>query len=85
MRKITFEKDVDLRSEMAVMEQVGNSVFTQAADFHTNDHVICMKIDLTRCVIRAYLAMRMKTYAHGNIPSSRHEMTKLILFKGRLQ
>ena len=71
--------------EIAVMEQVGNSVFTQAADFHTNDHVIGMKIGLTRRVIRAYLAMRMKTYAHGNIPSSRHEMTKLILFKCTLQ
>ena len=57
-----------------------------------NDHVmvIGMEIDhlsaLTRRVIRANLAVHIKTsakgyckmIAHGNIPSSRHEMTKLI-------
>ena len=79
---------------MAVMEQLGN-VFTHAdADDHFSDHVIAMEIDhisaLTRRVIRAYLTVRTKTYAnkhtqiiaHGNMPSSRHEMTKLILFRG---
>ena len=73
----------------------GNRVFTQAAAVgHFNDYVIGMEIDhlsaLIRRVIRAYVAMRIKTYAkryskmiaHGNIPSSCHEMTKLILFKG---
>ena len=52
---------------MAVMEQLGNRVFTQAADVnHFNDHVIGMEIDhfsaLTRCVVRAYIAVRIKTY-----------------------
>ena len=76
---------------MAVMEQLGN-VFTQAdADDHFSDHVIGMEIDhlsaLTRLV---YLTGQTKTYAkkhtqiivHGNMPSSRHKMTKLILFRG---
>ena len=79
---------------MAIMQQLGN-VFTQAdADDHFSDHVIGMEIDrlsaLTRRVIRAYLTVRTKTYtnkntqiiAHGSMPSSRHEMTKLILFRG---
>ena len=66
VKKITFEKDVDLRIEMAVMEQLGNSVFTQAAAVdHFNDHAIGMEKDhlsaLTRCVVRAYLAVRIKT------------------------
>ena len=53
---------------MAVMEQLGNRVFTQAADVnHFNDHVIFgMEIDhfsaLTRCVVRAYIAVRINTY-----------------------
>ena len=79
---------------MAVMEQLRN-VFTQAdADDHFSDHVIGKEIDhlsaLIRRVITAYLTVRTKTYAkkntqiiaHGNMPSSRHEMTKLILFRG---
>ena len=61
---------------------------------HFNDHGIGMEIDhvsaLTRRVMTAYLAVCIKTCAkryskmisHGNIPSSRHEMTMLILFKG---
>ena len=67
-------------------------VYEYMDDF--NDHGLGMEIDhlsaLTRRVIRAYLAVCIKTcakrygkmVAHGNIPSSRHEMTKLILFKG---
>ena len=79
---------------MAVMEQLGN-VFTQPdTDDHFSDHVIGMEIDhlsaLIRRVIRAYVTMRTKTYAkqqnqiiaHGNVPSSRHKMTKVILFRG---
>ena len=91
---ITFERNLNLKVEKAVMEQLGN-VFTQVdADDHFSDHVIGMEIEhlsaLTRRVIRAYLTVRTKTYAkkhpqiiaHGNMPSSRHEMTKLILFRG---
>ena len=84
MRKITFEKDVDLQIEMAVTEQLGNSVFIHAAAVA---HFIGMEMDhisaLTRRVIRAYLAVRIKTHAKhyskaiGNILASRHEMTKL--------
>ena len=79
--------------EMAVMEQLRN-VFSQAdADDNFSDHVIGMEIDhlsaLTRQVIRAYLTVWTMTYAkkntqiivHGNIQSSRHEMTQLILFR----
>ena len=63
---------------------------------HFNDHGIDMEIDhlsaLTRRVIRAYLAVCIKTcakryskmIAHGNIPSSRHKMTTLILIKSLL-
>ena len=62
---ITFERNLDLKVEMTVMEQFGN-VFTQAdADDHCSDHVIGMEMDHlsapTRRVIRAYLTVRTKT------------------------
>ena len=64
-KKITFEKDVDLRIEMAVMEQLRYREFTQAVVDHFNDYVIGMELDhlsaLTRRGIRVYLAVRIKT------------------------
>ena len=68
VKKITFEKDVDLRIEVEVMEQLRIQVFSQAAAVdHFNDHVIGMEIyhlsALTRRVVRAYMAMCIKTHA----------------------
>ena len=59
---------------------------------HFNDHGIGMETDhlsaITRRVIRAYLAVCIKTcakryskmIAHGNIPSSRNDEAHIVLF-----
>ena len=74
------------------MEQLGN-VFTQAdADDHFSDHVIGMEIDhlsdktghqgILDSADKGICPKPTQMIAHGNMPSSRHEMTKLILFRG---
>ena len=61
-------------------------------DNHFFDHHISQERDhltsLLRLVVKRYLNLRLKTYgkkytemiAHKNLPSSRHELTKTILF-----
>ncbi len=74
-------------------KDIAVSIFPKVGLPYVNhDDVIGMEINhlsaLARRIIRAYVAVRIKSYhakryskmiAHGNIPSSRHEMTKLII------
>ena len=65
-----FNHDFDLWLEMAVMEHLGNAVFTQAvANFTISvtmslewKYIIC-RSTLTKYIIRVYLRVRSKTCA----------------------
>ena len=62
---------------------------------HFFDHTIGEEYDhvtsLLRLVVQKYLNMQLKTYAkkysemilHKNMPSTRHQLTKLILFRNQ--
>ena len=88
---ITMEKNVDLKIETAVVEQFGSGIFSQT-DGHFYDHHIAQESDhltsLLRSIVQKYLNLCLKTYGkrytemitHKNLPSSRHELTKTILF-----
>ena len=89
---ITTEKNIDLKIQYAVIEQLGTQVFSDSHD-HFFDHTIGQECDhlstLLRIVIKKYLSIRLNTYGkkfnemviHQNRPSSRHILTKTILFK----
>ena len=88
------QKHLDLELEMAVLEQCGK-VFDGQEYSHLFDHAIGIEIDhhssLIRRIVKSFLKIRLKTYgrnytkivAHKNEPSSRHELTKLVLFKNQ--
>ena len=88
---ISTEKNLNLKIELAVAEQFGSNIFTNVGD-HFYEHQIGQERDhlssLMRLVIRKYVDLRLKSYgkrytemiAHKNLPSSRHELTKTILF-----
>ena len=88
---ITMEKNIGLKIESALVEQFGPDIFNNV-DNHFFDHHIGQERDhltsLLRLVVKRYLNLRLKTYgkkytqmiAHKNLPSSRHELTKTILF-----
>ena len=80
-----------VKIESALVEQFGPDIFNNV-DNHFFDHHISQERDhltsLLRLVVKRYLNLRLKTYgkkytemiAHKNLPSSRHELTKTILF-----
>ena len=88
---ITIEKNIGLKIESALVEQFGPDIFNNV-DNHFFDHHIGQEREhltsLLRLVVKRYLNLRLKTYgkkytemiAHKNLPSSRHELTKTILF-----
>ena len=92
-RGINIEKILDLKIKAAVVHQVLGVGIFQNADGHFFDHEIGQEQDhlssLMRRVIQRYVCLRLKTYSkkftefivHRNMPSSRHELTKTILFR----
>ena len=88
---ITMEKNIGLKIESSLVEQFGPDIFNNV-DNHFFDHHIGQERDhltsLLRLVVKRYLNLHLKIYgkkytemiAHKNLPSSRHELTKTILF-----
>ena len=89
---ITNEKNLDLKIQSAVLEQIGVDVFPSFRT-HFYEHRIGHKMDHLSCLLRKissnYLKMRLKTFGkkysemvvHKNEPSLRHQLTKTILFR----
>ena len=89
---ITAERNISLKIETAVAEQLGHIVF-HADNAHYFEHHIEQQRDnlssLMRLVTRKYLNLRLKTYGmlytefvvQKNMPSIRHELNKTILFR----
>ena len=88
---ITAEKNLKLKIETVVVEQFALNIFNHV-DGHFFEHHIGQERDhltsLMRSVVEMYLDLRLKSYgkrytemiAHKNLPSSKHELTKTILF-----
>ena len=95
-KAINFQKNISLQIEMALLKQLGPTIFSNI-EGHFFDHTLIEESDhLTTLMTlelsqRSYLSMRLKTdakkytevVAHGNQPSSRHELTKTILFQNQ--
>ena len=91
---ISFEKNIELQIQYTVLKVLGRSVFPSMSE-HFFDHTIGEEYDhvtsLLILVVQKYLNMRLKTYAkkyseiivHKNMPSTRHQLTKLILFRNQ--
>ena len=91
---ISFEKNIELQIQNTVLKALGRSVFPSMSK-HFFDHTIGEEHDhvtsLLRLVFQKYLNMRLKTYAkkysemivHKNMPSTMHQLTKLILFRNQ--
>ena len=91
---ITTERNLDLKIQYAVLEQLGPGIFNNSTT-HLYDHRLGFESDhltsLLKLVTGEYLKFRLKTYGkqysemvvHGNKPSLRHELTKTILFRNR--
>ena len=89
---ITNEKNLDLKIQSAVLEQIGVDVFPSFRT-HFYEHRIGHEMDHLSCLLRKissnYLKMRLKTFGkkysemlvHKNEPSLRHQLTKTILFR----
>ena len=92
--RITFDKNIDLKMQSAVLARQGIDVFNVLPQ-HYFDHRIGEETDhlssLLKRVVSKYIQMRLKTYgkkytaeiAHGNKVSKRHQLTKLIIFSNR--
>ena len=92
--RITFDKNIDLKMQSAVLARLGIDVFNVSPQ-HYFDHRIGQETDhlssLLKRVVSKYIQMRLKTYgkkytaeiAHGNKVSKRHQLTELILFSNR--
>ena len=90
---ITSEKNLETQLKRDVLQEVGIGVFRNIED-HFADHTIGESDHLTsllRLTVAKYLNIRLKTYgttysemiAHRNIPSSRHCLTKQVIFSGQ--
>ena len=91
---IMTEKNVDLQIQYSVLEQLGPGVFSNSAT-HFYEHSLGFESDhlssLLKIVTMEYLRLQLKTYGkkytdmivHRNQPSSRHELTKTILFRNQ--
>ena len=91
---ISREKNLDLKIQYAVLEQLGHDIFTDSPA-HLFAHSVGVECDhlssLLKLVTQKYLSLRIKTYGkrfsqmvvHKNQPSLRHELTKTILFRNQ--
>ena len=89
---MTTERNISLKIETAVADQLGHTVF-HADNAHYFEHHIGQQRDhlssLMRLVTRKCLNLRLKTYGklytefvvQKNMPSIRHELNKTILFR----
>ena len=89
---ITYERNIDLKLQYAVLKQFGPGVFHESS-VHFFQHAIEDKskhlTSLLKLVTQKYLSLRFKTYGknhnkmviHRNIPSLQHELTRTILFR----
>ena len=89
---ITKDTKLFCKIQSAVIEQFGPHIVRCPAS-HFVQHAVLAEVDhrstITRTVSNKYLQLRMATYAkrysemivHKNIPSSRHLLTKEILFR----
>ena len=87
---ITHEKNINLKIESTVVEQLGHGLFDDTDHFF--EHHIGQERDhlssLMRMVVKRYVNLRLKAcgkrytemIAHKNLPSGRHELTKKIIF-----
>ena len=88
-KAINFQKNISLQIEGALLKQLGPTTFSNIEGhfFEESDHLTT----LIRVITKKYLSMRLKTYAkkytevvaHGNQPSSQHELTMTILFQNQ--
>ena len=88
---ISREKNLDLKIQYAVFEQLGHDIFTDSPA-HLFAHPVGVECDhlspLVKLVTQKYFSLRIKTYGkrfsqmvvHKNQPSLRHELTETILF-----
>ena len=91
-KAINFQKNISLQIEGALLKQLGPTIFSNI-EGHFFDHTLIEESDhlttLMRVITKKYLSLRLKTYAkkytevvaHGNQPSSQHELTKTVLFQ----
>ena len=90
---ITSERNLDLKRQSEVLAQVGTNVFKNIGN-HYADHHIGEGDHLTsllRMIIMKYITIWLKSYgidytqmvAHKNIPSTRHLLTKSVIFSGQ--
>ena len=87
---IMHEKKIDLKIELAVVAQFGHGLFDGTDHFF--EHHIAQERDhlssLMRMIVKKYLNLSLKTYgkrytemiAHKSLSSSRHELTKKIIY-----
>ena len=87
---ISHEKNIDLKIELAVVEQFGHCLFDDTDHFF--EHHIGQERDhlssLMGMIVKRYVNLRLMTYdkrytemiAHKNLPSSRHELRKILYF-----
>ena len=92
--EISIEKNLDLKLQFAVLQQIGPGVFNSSRS-HFFDHPIGQEMDhlsaLLRQIISTYLSLRLKTYGgkysemivHRNESSLQHELTKTIIFRNQ--
>ncbi len=90
---IVFHRNLSLQSQSYVLHSLRTDVFCPT-DEHFFDHRIGEVDHLSRLlkkIVAKYLDMRLKRYAkkfteeiaHRNVPSERHQLTKMILFKNQ--
>ena len=93
-QQISFEKNLELKIQYGVLQQLGPDIFTRSSG-HFFDHTIGEKCDhlssLLKLVTKKYISLRMKTYGkqftemvvHKNNPSIHHQLTRTILFRNQ--
>jgi hypothetical protein len=89
---ITSEKHLDVKMQQAVLAQLGINLFKDDGE-HYADHRSGESDHLTsllRLIVTKYLAIRLKSYGknysemvvHSNRASTRHLLTKKVIFSG---
>ena len=91
---ITYERNIDLKIQYAVLKQFGPGIFHESSA-HFFQHAIGVESNhltsLLKLVTQKYLSLRFKTYEkkhgemviHRNMPSLQHELTRTILFRNQ--
>ena len=90
---ITSERNLDLKIQSEVLAQVGTNVFKNIGNYYADHHIGegDHLTSLLRMIIMKYITIWLKSYgkdytqmvAHKNIPSTRHLLTKSVIFSGQ--